>query len=480
MRWPLRYQVLLPFVLLILATLAAVSALNAYVSARRQRERVQNQLRDVAATLAESRFPLTDAVLRQTHALSGAHFIVEDGTGRAAAASDARFSDVPPTTAERLPSELTLNEPIALAGERFFHAAVKLRPRFTGDAPRRLHILYPEQTWRQAWHETVYPPLVTGAVALLLAAGISALIAARVTRPISRLRSQVERIARGHFQPLPEPRGGDETGDLARAVNRMAEMLAAYEQQVRRHERLRALGQLRGGLAHQLRNAVTGCRIALDLYRRRLADAGRDDESLDVANRQLTLIEKQLEQFLKFGVATQDTETSPQKNIDLRGLAAGALALVAPAAEHMGVQLNMESDETTLTVHGDAEALEQMLVNLLLNAIEATSARREQPAAGDNTPPCVRLHIEQAEPDRAALCVADNGPGPGTDIQSRLFEPLVTGKPEGTGLGLAVARDIARSHGGDIVWRREDGWTHFVVELPTHSTAPNEPTLSHP
>src|SRR5687768_7228341 len=113
-RWPLRYQILLPFTLLVLVTVAVVSALDAYASARRQRENVQQQLRTVATTLAESQFPLTDAVLRQTRGLSGAQFAVERGSGVVLAASDERVRALPTPAREQLPGELTLGEAIVV------------------------------------------------------------------------------------------------------------------------------------------------------------------------------------------------------------------------------------------------------------------------------------------------------------------------------------------------------------------------------
>ena len=68
--------------------------------------------------------------------------------------------------------------------------------------------------------------------------------------------------------------------------------------------------------------------------------------------------------------------------------------------------------------------------------------------------------------DRVALAVEDSGPGPAESVHEKLFEPFVTEKPEGTGLGLFVSRQIAEAHGGSIRWERRDGMTRFIVELP--------------
>jgi nitrogen-specific signal transduction histidine kinase len=69
--------------------------------------------------------------------------------------------------------------------------------------------------------------------------------------------------------------------------------------------------------------------------------------------------------------------------------------------------------------------------------------------------------------DRTLLRISDTGSGPAEHVQQTLFEPFVTAKPDGVGLGLSVAREIVEQHGGQIAWHRADGMTHFTVELPT-------------
>jgi signal transduction histidine kinase len=279
-------------------------------------------------------------------------------------------------------------------------------------------------------------------------------LAARVTRPINKLQSQVARIAEGDFQPLPVPERNDEIRDLAAAINRMAQMLARYEDQVRRAERLRTLGQLGGGIAHQMRNAATGCRMALDLHRRD-CPPGIDFESLDVAGRQLTLMEKYLQRFLTLGRASA-RQHAP---VDLAALVESVLPLVRPSAQHVGVELEFSPPPESLVVQGDAESLEQLLVNLLLNGVEAAASN---PKVGR---PAVRVCLSRGDGSRIQLEVRDTGPGPATTIGTDIFEPLVTEKPDGTGLGLSVAREITQQHGGHIRWERSGMETCFIVEL---------------
>jgi signal transduction histidine kinase len=125
-------------------------------------------------------------------------------------------------------------------------------------------------------------------------------------------------------------------------------------------------------------------------------------------------------------------------------------------------------------VNADAEALVQMLVNLLMNAVQATAgARIAVGTAGDEPDASVILRLAVTDPDRCQIAVGDPGPGPAGAIQNRLFEPFATDKPGGTGLGLVVSRQIAADHGGQVRWERNDDRTWFIVELPLDTLAPS-------
>jgi len=454
MRWPLRNQIIVPMAVVMLATLTGASVLNAWLSARRVRRQIETQLREVARTLDESSFPLTDAVLRQTQGLSGAEFVLADTAGAILASSKNRgtYSKLPRREPANDWNELTLGDTIQSGGGRYFHTAAHLRRRSASSHDEVLHILYPEQSYREAWLHAVFPPMVVGAVALILVVLLAAVIASHVSRPMSRLRGQVEHIAEGDFRPLPLPSRQDEVLDLAKSINRMAEMLARYEDDVRTNERLRTLGQLGSGMAHQMRNSVTGCRVALDLHRRECSQEG-ELESLDVAVRQLSLMEKYLQRFLSLG----HEPSKPHSQVHLSRLLENVLLLVGPAARHVGVELRWAEPDGPCIIQGDSDALEQLAVNLLLNAIEAAAPADER---------LVTLRVRSLSGGGFAVEILDSGAGPAPEIQDTLFEPFVTDKADGTGLGLSVAREIVEQHGGKIRWEGRDGMTCFVVEFP--------------
>src|SRR3954468_2278629 len=169
-----------------------------------------------------------------------------------------------------------------------------------------LDVMFPQDEYRKAWRQAFVPSFAVGTVTSLVVAGVACSLANRMGRSITRLRAEVLRIARGDFREAPLPSINDEIRDLSAAVNRTATMLADYESQVRRSEQMRTLTILGASIAHQLRNAATGCRMALDLHAADLSmgDACREKDSrecLDVARRQLRLMESQLQRFMRVG-----------------------------------------------------------------------------------------------------------------------------------------------------------------------------------
>ncbi|HVC98700.1 MAG TPA: HAMP domain-containing sensor histidine kinase [Pirellulales bacterium] len=466
MRWPIRHQILLPFAGMMLVAVAGVSVLNAFLATRHAEERIDEQVRGVAGTLLDSNFPLTDAVLAVMRGLSGAEFVLTDDKGRVAASRPwtATFPPIVPVGSVR---ELRLGPPHEIDGTRYFVAALKMTgPRMSGRGPHSgplvLHILYPEGHWRANRRAAAWPPLAVGAAALALSALVAAAVAGRLSRPIARLRRQVNRLAEGDFHTVPLPGRDDELRDLASGVNQLAEQLDEMRRVIRRTERLALLGQLAGGLAHHLRNDVTGARMAVQLHQR--SCRADDQESLDVALRQLALTEEHLQRFLAAGQPQEPRRVT----CEIESIVSQVVRLVEPSCRHRKVDLQVVAGPgTACTLEADPDQLRHVLMNLVLNAVDAV--------AGGGW---VRLESSHDDSHGARVRVLDGGPGPPAEFVERLFEPFSTTKPEGVGLGLAVARQVAESHGGTLTYRRLDAATCFELTLPL-SPAPQVVTR-HP
>jgi len=446
MRLSIRAQLLFP-VLILLLGVVGIFTWTGVASARRAQREIEDDMRSVAQHLSEAPYTLQPNILKYLKRLSGADFILVDP-------ADPSYR---PTTLPVLPADLPPEEfvaddwralrfsaPLDVAGERYLCSGIRVRSPTTNQL---VYILYPEKLWRDALVGALEPSLVLGAFGGLTSVVLAILVSGRLGRRIQALERRTRLIASGDFSPMPLPQRDDEVRDLSQSVNQMAERLAQLQETVMQTERLRLLGQIGGGLAHQLRNGVTGARLAIQLHAR--SCAGADAEALDVALRQLSLVEANLKRFLDLG----RTDSPHREPCDVDVLLEEAVALLRPQCRHTHTELRWQRGPAC-PLDGDPIQLGHLFLNVLSNAVEA---------AGPGG--WVEVRCGQA----GQLCVvevADSGPGPAAEVAPRLFQPFVTGKREGLGLGLAVARQVAEAHGGRIAWRREHDATCFRIELP--------------
>jgi signal transduction histidine kinase len=313
---------------------------------------------------------------------------------------------------------------------------------------RALFVLYSEDTWSQARWNAALPPLAVGGGAVLLTAVVSGWLAQRFSRRIRLLQEQVAAIAAGDFREIAPSRTHDEIQELVASVNSLSAQLCQMQNTIRRSEQTRLLAQLAGGLAHQLRNAVAGARLALQLHQRRCASAP-DDKSLSVALRQLALTETQVRGLLSVGRGERSQRTICDVNLLVEEIA----ELVQPNCDHALVWLEVTLDPGESSVEADLECLRAAILNLVTNAIEAAGTRG-------------RVTIETTQSGGVVgIEVGDTGPGPSRAVADSLFEPFVTTKSEGVGIGLALARQVALDHGGCLSWKRESERTIFKFTL---------------
>ena len=461
MRWPIHYQLLLPMVSIVLMASFLATGITAYWIAIRVRGEQEEGLRRVAKTLSEAAFPLTEHVFAQMSGLSGAEFVLVAAGNRLQESTlpvEQAFLEVLAGIAKS--HQLDSGDKrsiVALNGRNYLVDFVAAPSRSKLTESNTLFILYPEDQLISRIYQAIYPALIAGLVAAAVALGITAWLARRFARPIQTLVAQTATIAKGNFTPMPVPRRNDELCDLAESINSMAGRLADYEQQVRRNERLKTLGRLGAAMAHQLRNAATGGTMAIELHQRDCPNASTD-ESLDVALRQLGLMESYLRQFLSI----QRPVPIVQDRVDVGRLVSDVIGLLKPSYVHSGIELQFAPPPEPLFLRGDSETLRQLVTNIVLNAMEAA-------VTGDFKPPRVKVDVGRLRDGIGSLCVRDTGPGPDKSVRDQLFDSFVTTKPNGVGLGLFVARQIAESHVGRLYWRRNGETTSFVFEFPLFS-----------
>ncbi len=453
MRCGIRLQLLLPLAPIALG-LIAVSALNAWSAGQRARDEIVAQEREIATTVNAVTIPLNAQTLRLMRGLSGAEFVLCDEQRRPIRGPEGERIATIENVPERLPvpsddPAVRFGTTIVAGGGAYFGASIALHHSARPGAV--LYVLSPESRYREAVWQALRPAIWVGVIGTGVSALLGGVLVHQIGRRISNLERRTRLIAEGDFSPMPLPSLNDELRDLTHSVNDMAERLSRYQEQTRQTERLRLLGQVSGGLAHQLRNAAAGARLAVQLFVEDLAaDANR--EALDVALRQLALVEMHVKKFLDLGKALE-LHRQPCR---LEEVIAEAVALIRPQCAHGGIELREADDDSpSIRLNADAGQLTQLFLNLLVNAVEA---------AGPGG--WIAVRWKKSGDGGAVIEITDSGPGPSEDVAARLFEPFVTGKPEGVGLGLAVARQIAAAHGGTVEWSRVDGTTCFRVVLP--------------
>ena len=305
--------------------------------------------------------------------------------------------------------------------------------------------------------------LFGGAALVLLILGAARLAASVVTTPLRELSVAASQLAEtGSYEGIRH-RGVAETEALVESFNRMANSLQRSRDQIdqlhsremERAQQLATVGELASGVAHEIRNPLTGVLGALELARRRMPVDDPAAPMLREADAQLRRIETTTTRLLEYA-RPPELRRIP---VDVRHVVERAVHVVATRAEAAGVGIRTAVPDEALPVHADPELLVQVLVNLMLNGIEA------MPDGGKLTVGA------RARDGMAEMVVRDTGLGVPTEGRVDIFRPFFTTKSRGTGLGLSITQQIIESHEGTLRLDQTTGaGSTFVVTLPRLTT----------
>lgn len=262
--------------------------------------------------------------------------------------------------------------------------------------------------------------------------------------------------------PIPSPHGETTVLLVLSDVTGFAQL----EQTVTRLDRLATIGTLSASMAHEIKNALVAVKAFVDL----LLEKNKDAELATIVGREMNRVNSIVRQLLKFGAPTGPTRTT----VRLHDVLEHSLRMVQHQLDGKLISLQRSFKATPDAVPGDDCQLEQVFVNLFLNAIEAT---------GDNGTLTVATEFFSAPPPDFApaapfsqphvrVIVADSGTGIESHHLDRMFEPFFTTKAHGTGLGLPITRRIVQEHNGQITVHSEPKkGTTFSILLPAGSQA---------
>jgi signal transduction histidine kinase len=262
--------------------------------------------------------------------------------------------------------------------------------------------------------------------------------------------------------------GLDELEDVLHTIadrtGAVIERLQQREREARQAEHLAAVGQMAAGIAHELRNPLMPMKILVQAAAEREPTPGLDAGDLAVLEQEISRLERSIQTFLDFARPPR----LEKRTFDLAEAAQQVIELLSARAARQGVRIDYLGPGGPVLIQADAGQVRQVILNLLLNAFDAV------PRGG-----AVRLEVDLPatlakgdgrEGRWLTLRVSDTGSGLPAELGQRIFEPFVSTKETGLGLGLSICKRIVEAHGGEIrAANRPDGGAVFTVRLPLSS-----------
>lgn len=292
--------------------------------------------------------------------------------------------------------------------------------------------------------------------ALTLAVGVAmTLYARRVLRPLARVTERAHVVARGDLTPQSVLPAHDEIGELAATFERMVAAIAKANHDRLQSERLAVVGRMAAHVTHEIRNPLSSIGLNLELLEEEMAGpelGGESKQLVQAIRREVDHLKSLSEEYLSLA-RTPQARRQPE---NLADIVTELTAFMTPELDRAGVKLELELDETPDVLVDEAQ-LRQALTNLIRNAREAMLKGGQ-----------LRIESKSTGSSQVNLVVEDTGPGIPEDVRQSIFDPFFTTKNRGTGLGLAVTKQLVEANRGTVVCEPASGQgTRFVIQLPT-------------
>ena len=468
MRLSIRSRMILSMNLLVAVVGLAVGVAGIEVATSQvERRLVEESASNAAELFSTQNLPLdSDALMSQSAKLLGAETATLAPEGERVLSSS-----VPADRRDELDRQLASKGPapsvVSLAGERYRVGSAIIRrpavPPAHEPRRRRLILLVPEQRVLAAQRQVAGGIAALTLLAILIATAVAFWLSTSVARPIRRLADRMDRLGAASENAAHEPSephrpaGPGELVRLARSFDELLARLAAARSQLDRSARLAGLGQLAASVAHELRNPLSGIKMNARVLADELGPEAAAKTSLDHIIREIDRMDLYLQELLSLASdsAGPAEAAPPVEPVELAEQVRSVIALVSGRCEHAGVKVATEFQPAAPAM-GDAGRIRQVILNLALNALDG------MPYGGR-----LAFSVSPAGAGEAVrLEVSDTGPGVNAGEGVDIFEPFVSTKPQGTGLGLFICRRIIEGFRGRLGYRdREQGAT-FWFELP--------------
>jgi signal transduction histidine kinase len=308
--------------------------------------------------------------------------------------------------------------------------------------------------------------MITAILAVGLA--VAAWLARQFMRPLDEVTRATSDIASHPEQELPllPVRSRNEVGQLTDSFNKMTVELKRSQEEALHAAKFAFAGELAAMIAHEVRTPLSVMRSSAQLLAKPKADTARDGELANTIVAEVDRVERVVNGLLQLAKPLeQKLEATALPEILER-----AADFVAPEAERHGIRLSCDLAADQPPAFCDREQIYQVILNLVVNALQAL------PPGGS-----IELSTLPAHAGFVGFRIADDGPGLPADLRERIFRPFVTGREEGTGLGLAFVDRIVKAHRGIVTVQTESNkGTAFAVQLLIADTSASEVAMENP
>jgi len=318
-------------------------------------------------------------------------------------------------------------------------------------APLRVLVFAPAAAYVQPFEHAARIGVGVLMFVALVALAMSIVLTKQATESLRRLAEAATAVAAGDLGRTVDAASDDEIGTVARAFNAMTESLRRTLSDLAGQRALAAVGEFAATLSHEVRNSLTAVRVDLQHARRHLP---MENPETKLVGRALNSV-RRLDTVVTGALRVARGGSATRTRVSLDTILEAAIRSAEPTFTERGATIAAPRGDRGVAVDGDAGALEQLFLNLLINAAHASPAGS-----------VARVDVE-TNGSRAIVRVADAGQGIDQSVRATVGTPFVSTKRDGTGLGLPIARRIVEAHGGDLTLQTEPNvGTTAIVRLP--------------
>jgi signal transduction histidine kinase len=441
-----QYKIVIPFTALFIVATLATALVSISLMARNLDARVTTQLDQASRMVSRADFALNSSILQNLKAVIGADVVTfkRDGTVLATTVKTSENTETIPAvlSPQGFPAKLETGEQFELREVNINGRPHKIGYRLLSSPPDTIVAVIADTSDIAATQRAIATRvLLLAALIVVLMSVISHMIARSVTAPVLDLVAFTKTVAAGERNQRANVRSGDEIGVLAGAFNEMMDQLRRSEEKLLQSEKLAVTGLLAARVAHEVRNPLSAIKMQAQLLRSKLKTNAADQQLVVSILQEIERVEWVVRGMLDLA-STQELQLEREHVADVVD---EVLDLTAAQLRHRKIIVKKAYDAAAPAVMLDRNRLKIAFLNLIMNASEAmTNGGTLEISVGKKD-------------DSLVIEIQDDGVGIAPSVRDRLFDPFVTTKREGVGLGLVNTKNIIERHGGTIDLLPRDG-----------------------